>query len=312
MRIVSLLPSATEIICEIGLGDRLVGVSHECDYPPVVRDLPKVTKTSIPVDASSREIDTLVQERMKTQQALYSFDEKVLEQLQPDLIVTQALCDVCAVAESEVNAAACLLPGRPKVINLEPHNLDEVFACMLLVGVAADSSDLAYATVTRLRNRVKAVKDRTRGVTHPVRVMVLEWIDPPFCAGHWTPELVRYAGGTEVFGQESLPSQTIHWEDIVLADPDVLVIACCGFDVQRTRNDLPILAAYPGFKSLSCVRTDSVYLMDGNSYFSRPGPRLVDGLEILAHALHPQIHPLPVGQTPAVKVDTERERGVTE
>jgi iron complex transport system substrate-binding protein len=307
MRIVSLLPSATEIVCEIGLGDQLVGVTHECDYPPFVRDLPKVTKTLIPVDASSHEIDTLVRERLKKQRALYSLDQNVLEQLQPELIVTQALCDVCAVAESEVTAAACRLPDHPRVINLEPHNLDEVFTCMSLVGDAARVSNQAGLAVARLQNRVKAVKDRTRIITNPTRVIVLEWIDPPFSSGHWTPELVRYAGGIEIIGQDSQPSRTIRWDEIVSADPDVLVIACCGFDVQRTRKDLPTLAAYPEFNRLSCVRSDRVYLIDGNDYFSRPGPRLVESLEILANVLYPQVHPLPFGKPAAVKVDLERE-----
>ena len=307
MRIVSLLPSATEIVCEIGLGDQLVGVTHECDYPPFVRGLPKVTKTLIPLDASSHEIDLLVRERLKTQRALYSLDQSVLEQLQPELIVTQALCEVCAVAESEVTAAACQLPGHPSVINLEPHNLSEVFACMSLVGDAARASNQAGLAIARLQNRVKAVKDRTRIITNPARVIVLEWIDPPFSSGHWTPELVRNAGGIEVIGQDSQPSRTIHWDEIVSSDADVLVVACCGFDVQRTRKDLPILAAYPGFNRLSCVRSDRVYLMDGNAYFSRPGPRLVESLEILANALHPLVHPRPFGIPAAVKVDLERE-----
>ncbi len=311
MRIVSLLPSATEIIYEIGLGEQLVGVTHECDHPLFVRNLPKVTKTLIPVDASSHEIDALVRERLKSQRALYSLDLDVLEKLQPELIVTQALCDVCAVAESEVNAAACRLPGRPKVINLEPHTLVEVFACMSLVGLAAHSFDRADAAVARLQQRVDVVKTRTHGITNPLRVVVLEWIDPPFSSGHWTPELVRFAGGIEVIGQESRPSRTIPWDEVTSADPEVLIIACCGFDIERTRKDLLILAAYPGFNSLSCVRSDRVYLMDGNSYFSRPGPRLVDSMEILAHTLHPLIHPLPFGQVPAIKVDLERECGIT-
>ncbi len=310
MRIVSLLPSATEIVCAIGAGDQLVGVTHECDYPPFVRELPKVTTTLIPVDASSHEIDALVRERLKSQRALYSLNQNILAQLQPELIITQALCDVCAVAESEVTDAACRLPGRPKVINLEPHTLGEVLSCMSFVGTAANALGQADASVARLQQRVNVVKDRTRRITNPPRVVVLEWIDPPFSSGHWTPELVRFAGGIEVIGQESQPSRTIPWQEIISADPDILVVACCGFDIERTRKDLPILAAYPGFASLRCVRSDRVYLMDGNSYFSRPGPRLVDSLEILAHALHPEVHPLPPGQVAAIKVDLERECGI--
>jgi iron complex transport system substrate-binding protein len=308
MRIVSLLPSATEIVCEIGLGDRLVGVTHECDYPPFVRNLPKVTTTLIPVDVSSLEIDALVRERLKTQRALYSLDQNLLEQLHPDLIVTQALCDVCAVAESEVNAAACRLHSRPKVINLEPHTLDDVFECMSLVGATADASEQAETAVAKLKQRVTAINNRTCNITRRPRVVLLEWIDPPFSSGHWTPELVQFAGGIEVIGQESQPSRKIDWEEIVSADPDVLLIACCGFDLHRTLKDLPILAAYPGFENLTCVRSDRVFLMDGNSFFSRPGPRLVDSLEILAHALHPQVHPLPFGKPAAIKAALQRNR----
>jgi len=294
MRIVSLLPSATEIVCELGLGDQLVGVTHECDYPPFVRKLPKVTQTLIP-QAASRDIDALVRERLKTQRALYTLDLPSLERLRPDLIVTQALCDVCAVAESEVAAAACHLPGRPKVVNLEPMELAEVFECLRLVGDAAGVPSRAKETVARLQSRIDNVENRSRCITTRPRVILLEWIDPPFCSGHWSPELVRLAGGIELVGQEAQPSRTIAWNEIVGANPDVLVIACCGFDVERTRQDLPILAAYPEFNGLACVRSGRVYLMDGNAYFNRPGPRLVDSLEILAHTLHPHVHPLPRG-----------------
>ena len=309
--IVSLLPSATEIVCELGLGDQLVGVTHECDYPPFVRKLPKVTRTLIPHDASSRDIDALVRERLKTQRALYTLDIPTLERLRPELIVTQALCDVCAVAEAEVTAAACMLPGRPKVVNLEPMRLVEVFACLRLVGEAAGVSRRASEVVARLQARVAAVENRTRGIADRPRVVLLEWIDPPFCSGHWSPELVRLAGGIEVIGQEAQPSRTTAWHEIIRADPEVLFIACCGFNAERTRQDLPILAAYPGFDSLSCVRSGRVYLVDGNAYFSRPGPRLVDSLEILAHALHPHVHPLPSG-LPAARRLTAEELSIAE
>ena len=309
MRIVSLLPSATEIVCELGLGDELVGVTHECDYPPLVRKLPKATRTLIPHDAASREIDALVRERLKSQRALYSLDMPVLERLRPELIVTQALCDVCAVAESEVTAAACSLPGRPKVVNLEPMRLAEVVECLHLVGDAAEAPGRASEAVARLQARVDDVTSRMKGVTTRPRVVLLEWIDPLFCSGHWSPELVRLAGGVEVVGREGQPSRTTAWDEIVAANPDVLVIACCGYDVERTRRDLPILAAYPGFDGLACVRAGRVYVVDGNAYFSRPGPRLVDSLEILAHILHPHVHPLPRG-LPAARRLTAEELGV--
>ena len=212
---------------------------------------------------------------------------------------------MCAVAESEVTAAACLLPIPPKVVNLEPMRLIEVFECLRLVGDAAGVSYRASEVVARSQARVETVENRTRGIVNRPRVILLEWIDPLFCSGHWSPELVRLAGGIEVIGREAQPSRTTSWEEIVYADPDVIVIACCGFDVERTRQDLPILAAYPGFDRLACVRSGQVYLMDGNAYFSRPGPRLVDSLEILAHALHPHIHPLPSGLPPAHRLTSQ-------
>ena len=305
MRIVSLLPSATEIVCELGLGDQLVGVTHECDYPPFVRSLPKVTQTLVPHDAPSGEIDALVRERLKGARALYSLDLEVLERLRPELIVTQALCDVCAVAESEVTAAACSLPGAPRVVNLEPMRLAEVFDCLRLVGDAAGIPARAAETVARLEARVAAVEQRTRTIRARPRVALLEWVDPPFGCGHWSPEIVRLAGGVEVIGREGQPSQTTAWSDFVAAAPEVVVVACCGFDAARTRQDLPLLASYPGFRELPAVRAGRVYLLDGNAYFSRPGPRLVDSLEILAHALHPEVHPLPGGRPAAERVDVD-------
>lgn len=304
MRIVSLLPSATEIVCELGLGEALVGVTHECDHPAAVRSLPRVTRTLVPTDATSRDIDELVRDRLRSKRALYELDVDVLDRLAPDLIVTQALCDVCAVAEAEVAAAACRLPGSPRVVNLEPASLAEVLVSHRTVAEAAGVADLGRAAVARLQERIDAVADRTARVTRPPRVMLLEWIDPPFTAGHWSPEIVRLAGGREVLGQEGEKSRSAPWEEVVAADPEVMVIACCGFDLARTRLDLPILASRPGFGSLSCVRGRRVFLVDGNAFFSRPGPRLVDSLEILAHALHPGLHPLPAGLAPAERLTT--------
>jgi iron complex transport system substrate-binding protein len=312
VRIVSLLPSATEVVCALGLGDDLVGVTHECDYPPFVAGLPKVTRTLIPHDAPSRDIDALVRERLKTQRALYSLDLPALEQLAPDLIVTQALCDVCAVAGAEVTAAACSLPGRPRVINLEPMSLEDVLDTLRAVGLAAGVVGRGEAVVADLRRRVGAVAARSEGVMggRP-RVVLLEWLDPPFSCGHWSPELVRLAGGDEVTGRAGRPSRTLAWEEVVAARPDVLVVACCGFSPARTMHDVPGLAARPGWADLPAVRAGRVYVTDGNAYFSRPGPRLVDSLEVLAHALHPDVHPLPRG-LPAARRLTPAELGAGE
>jgi iron complex transport system substrate-binding protein len=310
MRIVSLLPSATEIVCELGLGENLVGVTHECDYPPFVLGLPKVTCTLIPHDAPSSEIDALVRERLKTQRALYTLDMPTLERLQPELLVTQALCDVCAVAEAEVTAAACSLPGRPSVVNLEPMCLSEVYDCLRLVAEAAGVQDRGVRVIAALQARVDVVTARTEQISHRPRMVLLEWIDPPFCSGHWSPELVRLAGGIEGVGREGHASRRMQWQEVIDFDPEVLVIACCGFNTERTMVDVPILRDYPGFAELSCTRTGQVYVVDGNAYFSRPGPRLVDSLEILAHALHPHVHPLPHG-LPAARQLSPAELGET-
>ena len=295
MRIVSLLPSATEIVCALGLADQLVGVTHECDYPPVVKDLPQVTRTLIPHDAASGEIDALVRERLQTQRALYTLDGEALTRLRPDLLITQTLCDVCAVAEAEVQAASCRLPGPPRVLSLEPMSLPDVFETLRQVGQATGTEGRAARVVADLQRRVERVTARTAAIPpgDRPRVAFLEWIDPPFCGGHWNPALVEMAGGVDVLGRAGQPSRTRAWEDIVAARPDVLFVACCGFSAARARQDLPLLEARPGWPDLPCVRTGRVYVADGNAYFSRPGPRLVDSLEILAHALHPQGHLVP-------------------
>lgn len=302
MRIVSLLPSATEIICKLGLEDQLVGVTHECDFPPMVRQLPKVTQTLIPVDASSYEIDQLVRERLKTQRALYTLDQPMLEQLRPDLIVTQALCDVCAVAEAEVSAAACSLPGQPKVLNLEPMTLRDVFSTLRQVGRETGAQQRADAVLLELEGRVEAIARRSATIRQRPRVVMLEWIDPPFSAGHWTPELVTMAGGDEQIGRPNQPSRSIKWDEVRSANPEVIIIACCGFDIERTMVDVQILKQYPGWSDLAAVKSNRVFVVDGNAYFNRPGPRLVESLELIAHAMHPDLHPAPAGISPAVRL----------
>ncbi|MCO8125115.1 cobalamin-binding protein [Stieleria sp. TO1_6] len=305
MRIVSLLPSATEILCGLGLRDQLVGVTDECDYPPGINQLPTVTRTLIPGDASSLEIDGLVRERLQSEQALYSLDLSVMKTLDPDLIVTQTLCDVCAVSEREVNAAVCELGGRARVVNLQPHDLADVLDSIRIVAEAAGCVEKAAPYVANLQDRIDTVVARGQAIQRRPRVLLLEWIDPPFCAGHWSPQLVQLAGGQELFGVAGQRSVTLTWDAIADADPDVMVIACCGFDIQRARQEIPVLRSRPEWNLLACVKTDRVYMVDGSAYFNRPGPRLVDSLEILAHALHPDRHPLPSGLEPALKVSIE-------
>jgi iron complex transport system substrate-binding protein len=293
MNIVSLLPSATEIVCALGLADQLVGVSHECDYPPAVHRLPKVTRTLIPTDATSGEIDRLVSEQLKTTKALYQLDLPLLKELRPDVIVTQSLCDVCAVSPNDVQTALTQLPGRPRVINLEATSLDGLFEAIRqvasAVGVSADD------TIRQLRGRVDAVAARSATVTARPRVAVLEWLDPPFSSGHWNPELVRIAGGIEGLGVEGRQSRRLRWDDVLAWQPEVIIIACCGFTVERTRQDLAGGHSISGWHKLPAVRTGRVYIADGAQYFNRPGPRLIESLELLAHALHPDHHSLREG-----------------
>jgi iron complex transport system substrate-binding protein len=293
MRIVSLLPSATEIVCTLGLEDRLVGVSHECDYPLSVQRLPKVTKTLIPTDAASGEIDRLVSEQLRTTKALYQLDLPLLKELRPDVIVTQSLCDVCAVSPNDVQAALAQLPGAPRVINLEPQSLDGLFEAIRHVASAVGVS--ADGIIRHLGGRVETVAARSANVTVRPRVTLLEWLDPPFSGGHWNPELVRIAGGIEGLGKEGQPSRRLRWEEVYEWQPEAIVIACCGFTVERTRQDLAGLQSVVEWDTLPAVRADRVYVADGSQYFNRPGPRLVESLELLAHALWPALHPLSNG-----------------
>lgn len=293
MRIVSLLPSATEIIASLGLDDQLVGVTHECDWPASVQRLPKVTKTLIPTDATSAEIDRLVRDRLGAQSALYTLDMETLGRLCPDVIVTQALCDVCAVAEEEVRNAACMLPNLPPVVNLEPATLGEVLACIRQVADAVGESKRADSVVAALQARVDAVAARSARVAHRPRVALLEWLDPPFSTGHWNPELVRLAGGEDGLGREGEKSRTLRWDEVIAYQPEVVLISCCGFTTERAMQDLPVLDRVPGWSDVPAARLAQVYVTDGAAYFSRPGPRLVDSLELLAHVIHPDVHPLP-------------------
>jgi iron complex transport system substrate-binding protein len=289
MRIVSLLPSATEMICLLGLEENIVGVTHECDYPPAIAGRPIVTRSLIPANATSAEIDALVRQRISARTPLYQLDLPTLLSLQPDLIVTQALCDVCAVDETVVLQAAFSMPWKPKVLNLEPMSLQGVFRAIADVASAAGVRNRGTSSIEALQARVAAIMRRTAQIEHKPSVIFLEWLDPTFCAGHWNPELVSLAGGIECIGVAGERSRRIDWDQVRQADPEVLFIACCGYSVERTFADIDNLRARPGWKSLRAVRNDRVFVADGSAYFNRAGPRLVDSLEILACALHPEI-----------------------
>jgi iron complex transport system substrate-binding protein len=291
-RIVTLLPSATEIVCELGLRDKIVGVTHECDYPPGIELLPHVTRSSIDHHAPSKVIDLAVRDHLTSSNALYSLDEALLQELAPDLIVTQALCEVCAVSEDEVLSVIQQLPGNPQLINLEPMTLTEVLDSISLVGTIAGCEKTAAAYRHSLETRIEKVRQITSGLTESEKPTVgfLEWIDPLFNAGHWTPEIIEYAGGIDSFGNKHQPSQTLSDETLIEADPDVLIIALCGFDEERATEDLELLKSRIDFEALTASKSGRVHVLDGNAYFSRPGPRLVDSLEILCQLLHPALY----------------------
>ena len=302
MRIVSLLPSATEMVCALGLEEQLVGISHECDFPRTIVGLPAVTKTHIDHHATSPNIDEQVREELGSQQALYSLHDDLLATLKPDLIVTQSLCDVCAVAEADVTAVAGMLNTQPTVFNMQPMTLTDVLETVIALGEAANSQSAARKLRVDLECRIEAVRARsaTLKLSERPRVAFLEWLDPPFNAGHWNPELVEIAGAEPVLGIAGEPSTTVSWSQVEDCDPDIIVIGCCGFDLQRTVVDVQMLANNPAWSRIPCVRNGRVFIVDGNAYFNRPGPRLVDSLELMANTLHPSLHPLPSTVPPAL------------
>lgn len=290
MRIVSLLPSATEILFALGLDEQVVAVTHECDYPAAARTKPRITRSLLRPDLTSGEIDTAVSSQIGSDaHSLYSIDRALLAELAPDLIVTQQLCEVCAVDYGEVLDAIQELPKTPQVLNLEPMSLGDVLADIERVGAATGCEDEARQYVASLQQRIDRVRSAVERADSRPTVAFLEWIDPLFRGGHWNPELVRIAGGVDPVGNEGMPSTRVEWQEVLDSQPDVMVISCCGFDEQRTRQDLPILEALPGYADLPCVRNGRVHVVDGSAYFSRPGPRLVDSLEILAGFTHPEL-----------------------
>lgn len=285
MRIVSLVPSATEIVAALGLADSLVGVTHSCDYPAVVAGLPRVTSTSIPKDATSLDIDRAVKESVRSGAPLYELDVALLERLAPDLVVTQGVCDVCAVGETQALACLSDLEPRFRVLSLHPHRFADVLDDVVRVGSAAGVADRARELVERYRRRIVRVRGDVSG-RRPVSAVVLEWIAPPYSCGHWTPDAVQMAGGTELLAEGGDRSRELGWDEILEADPEAIVLACCGQDEARTLADLDGLERRQGFAELRAVRDGRVYVADGGALFSRPGPRLVDALELLAGTLH--------------------------
>lgn len=282
MRIVSLVPHATELLFALGLGPEVVAVTHECDHPPAARAARRVTRDVLPVGLGAAEIDAAVRERTLRGEAIYELDREAVAALSPDLIVTQALCPVCAVSYTEVAELAQRMPSPPQVISLDPHTLGETLSDLHVLAHATDRRERAAELVGETAARIDRVKLAVRGRPRP-RVAALEWLDPVYIAGHWTPELIELAGGQNVLGSPGEPSATVSWRAVADAEPEVVVVMPCGYDAPRAHAEA--LAHASELAALDAVRVAAV---DASAYFSRPGPRLIDGLELLAHILHPE------------------------
>lgn len=284
MRIVSLVPHATELLFALGLGDDVVGVTHECDYPEQANSLPKITGDRLIAGLSAAEIDAAVSERTERGEPIYTLDEKALAALEPDLIVTQALCPVCAVSHDEVVAVAEKIESCPKVIALDPKTLGETMGDIRTLAQATDSRDAALDLVARQRARIDKVKVATSKAAHQPTVVAIEWFDPVYIAGHWTPQLIELAGAIDVLGLPGEASERSDWETIRALRPEVVLCIPCGYDAQRSLREAELFA-----EELRSTGARRIVALDASGYFSRPGPRLVDGLETLAHALHPEL-----------------------
>ena len=281
MRIVSLVPHATELLFALGLGEDIVGVTHECDYPEAAREIQPVTHDVLAPGLSAAEIDAAVRERSNNGESIYELDEELLRELEPELIVTQALCTVCAVSHDEVQAIAVTLDEPPRVISLDPRTYGETLGDVRTIAQATDTKDAALDLIARTARRADIIRLAVRGEARP-RVVALEWLDPIFVAGHWTPQLIEMAGGEDVLGLPGEPSAQSAWEMVAAAQPDVVIVMPCGYDAARG-----LVEAEDHADQLRATGATRVVAVDASSYFSRPGPRLIDGLELLAHIMHP-------------------------
>ncbi|MGH2926825.1 MAG: cobalamin-binding protein [Solirubrobacteraceae bacterium] len=289
MRIVSLVPSATEMLFALGLGSDVVAVTHECDYPAAAAELPKVTRDALPEGLAPAQIDAAVRERTLAGNSIYELDAEALHELAPDLIVTQALCPVCAVSYDDVRTLAEEISSRPQVLALDPHTVGEILGDVRTLAQATGRKDAGVDLVARTAARI----DRIRIATHRtrrLRVAALEWLDPPFAAGHWTPQLIEYAGGEDVLGLPGESSEERGWDQIAAVHPDVVIVMPCGYDAEIAHREAEMHR-----EQLAAVGAGEVVAVNAAAYFSRPGPRIVDGLELLAHILHPDLVPEPAG-----------------
>jgi iron complex transport system substrate-binding protein len=287
-RIVSLIPGGTEIVCALGFEAQLVGRSHECDFPESVKRLPVCTEPKFNPDGTSYQIDQRVKAILQESLSVYRVYAEKLRQLLPDVIVTQAQCEVCAVSLQEVERAVCEgLDSRPQIISLAPRTLSDIWADIARVAEALKAPERGRELLGRLKQRVEAITEKTYTLSERPTVVCIEWIEPLMATGNWMPELIEMAGGVNLFGETGKHSPRITWEQLLEKDPDIILVLPCGFNIQRTREDIPVLVQKLGWTDLRAVRKGQVYLADGNQYFNRPGPRMVESLEILAEILHP-------------------------
>lgn len=294
LRIVSLLPSATEMVADLGLVGRLLAVSHACDFPREVANIPVITKSIVPPGLSSEEIDTFVAEAVRDGRSLYTVDEEMLQAIAPDVVITQALCDVCAVNFETVARSLSRLQKQPELVSLNPGCIEDIFADLERVASALQREEVAARIVDEGRRRLQHLKEQTAGLSRP-RVLTLEWYEPPFFGGHWVPEQVELGGGESVVGTAHCRSERISWEKIEELDPDVILLMPCGYNLQQTLELGRELREKPHWERLRAVREGRVVAVDANACFSRPSLRVVQGAEVVGHILHPEAVPRPSG-----------------
>lgn len=276
--------------CALGLGDQIVGITHECDYPAEVQGKAIVVRNALPVESMTQpEIDAAVAQRMRDGLSLYQVDEELLKTLAPDMILTQDLCQVCAPSGNEVSEALRLLPKKPRILWLTPRSLEEIGDNLRELGQATGRLEEAEQLIAFGRSKLKEIASVTRNLPHRPRVFCMEWLDPIYCSGHWMPEMVEIAGGIDALARKGEDSVRIAWDDVVKWAPEVLIITPCGFNLEQVIEQTAQLPDYPGWPDLPAVRAGQVYAVDANSYFARPGPRVVEGTELLAHLFHPDL-----------------------
>ena len=288
--IASFLPAATEMVFALGLGEKLVGVSHECDFPAAARTKPVVVRPALPLEKMSlREIDVAVAGRIGSGQSLYQVDERLLRDLKPNLIVTQNLCQVCAPSGNELTVALKLLELKPEIVWMSPHSLEDIFQNLRDLGSITSHSNQAEQFIASARARLQRISEIIKGAKRRPRAFCLEWVDPYYCCGHWVPEMVEMAGGKDALGRNGADSVRTAWADIAAWAPEILIVSPCGFGTEQAVEQARQLLQQPGWSDLLAVRNDQVFAVNANAYFARPGPRVIDGVELLAHLFHPDL-----------------------